>query len=238
MFHLSVSLTRNGHLNISVLLLSLLPSLVSVSLSLTPAFLLSSEHIDKLISDPKNPPSAARASELLAIRSQAGAMGKDELQKAFTDLAIVSPSSGTALSAPFPFNLMFETQIGPTGKFVGYLRPETAQGIFVNYRKLLESNNGRVTSLSLHPPPCLYLSSASHFPQSSCSLLIRCHSPVLRSVSHSEMRLRLDRVCCECVNSLWRRSNISFSQTRSNIQGFRSSREPHYTSTHTTPTQP
>jgi hypothetical protein len=35
---------------------------------------------------------------------------------------------------------MFETYIGPTGLLKGYLRPETAQGIFVNFKRLLEFN--------------------------------------------------------------------------------------------------
>jgi len=55
-----------------------------------------------------------------------------------------APATGNALSAPFPFNLMFQTSIGPTGKDAGYLRPETAQGIFVNFRRLLEQNGERM----------------------------------------------------------------------------------------------
>ena len=39
---------------------------------------------------------------------------------------------------------MFDTMIGPTGQMKGYLRPETAQGIFINFRKLIEFNNGRM----------------------------------------------------------------------------------------------
>lgn len=39
---------------------------------------------------------------------------------------------------------MFAVQIGPTGDSKGFLRPETAQGIFVNFRNLLEYNGGRV----------------------------------------------------------------------------------------------
>lgn len=35
---------------------------------------------------------------------------------------------------------MFPTVIGPTGDFKAYLRPETAQGIFVNFKRLLEFN--------------------------------------------------------------------------------------------------
>jgi len=57
---------------------------------------------------------------------------------------VTSPDTGSELSDPFPFNLMFETQIGPTGKLKGFLRPETAQGMFVNFPRLLEYNNGRL----------------------------------------------------------------------------------------------
>lgn len=60
------------------------------------------------------------------------------------DLKIRSPDTGNELSEPVPFNLMFKTQIGPASNSVGYLRPETAQGIFVNFKKLLTFNNGRM----------------------------------------------------------------------------------------------
>ena len=56
---------------------------------------------------------------------------------------IKDPDTGNALSPAVPFNLMFDTQIGPTGLQKGYLRPETAQGIFINFRRLIEYNNGR-----------------------------------------------------------------------------------------------
>lgn len=39
---------------------------------------------------------------------------------------------------PVPFNLMFDTHIGPGGKQGAFLRPETAQGMFVNFRRLLD----------------------------------------------------------------------------------------------------
>lgn len=55
-----------------------------------------------------------------------------------------APDTGNEISEPFPFNLMFPTQIGPTGLLKGYLRPETAQGIFVNFARLLEYNAGRL----------------------------------------------------------------------------------------------
>ena len=37
----------------------------------------------------------------------------------------------------FEFNLMFKTTIGPGSQREGYLRPETAQGIFVDFGRLL-----------------------------------------------------------------------------------------------------
>ncbi|MCE3266154.1 MAG: glycyl-tRNA synthetase [Solirubrobacterales bacterium] len=50
------------------------------------------------------------------------------------------PECGGELSEPMSFNLMFETHMGPTresGSEV-YLRPETAQGIFVNFKNVLQ----------------------------------------------------------------------------------------------------
>ena len=49
------------------------------------------------------------------------------------------PQCGGELSEPRQFNLMFETHIGPVageGSEV-YLRPETAQGIFINFKNVL-----------------------------------------------------------------------------------------------------
>jgi glycyl-tRNA synthetase len=37
------------------------------------------------------------------------------------------------------FNLMFETQVGAQGSAKSYLRPETAQGIFVNFKNVIDS---------------------------------------------------------------------------------------------------
>lgn len=51
-----------------------------------------------------------------------------------------NPSSGVLPEPPVAFNLMFQTAIGPSGGSSGYLRPETAQGQFLNFAKLLEFN--------------------------------------------------------------------------------------------------
>ncbi len=43
---------------------------------------------------------------------------------------------GGEFKEPEPFNLMFETKIGPGKGKKGYLRPETAQGIFIAFKRL------------------------------------------------------------------------------------------------------
>merc|ERR1719341_925379 len=55
-----------------------------------------------------------------------------------------APVTNNELSEPIEFNLMFQTNIGPSGAVKGFLRPETAQGIFVNFKRLLEFNQGRL----------------------------------------------------------------------------------------------
>ena len=47
------------------------------------------------------------------------------------------------LTDPRPFNLMFKTSIGPVddGSSLAYLRPETAQQIFTNFKNVLDSTN-------------------------------------------------------------------------------------------------
>ena len=60
----------------------------------------------------------------------------DELKQIILDCEIVCPISGTRNWTDVrQFNLMFSTQMGSTadGANTVYLRPETAQGIFVNY---------------------------------------------------------------------------------------------------------
>jgi glycyl-tRNA synthetase len=50
------------------------------------------------------------------------------------------------LTDPRPFNLMFKTQVGPVPdpESFAYLRPETAQGIFVNFKHVLDSTNRKL----------------------------------------------------------------------------------------------
>lgn len=67
-----------------------------------------------------------------------------ELGDLITKYNITNPATGGKLEPPVEFNLMFETAIGPSGQLKGYLRPETAQGQFLNFSKLLECNNEKM----------------------------------------------------------------------------------------------
>ncbi|KAI4213736.1 MAG: hypothetical protein LQ351_003702 [Letrouitia transgressa] len=64
----------------------------------------------------------------------------DELGQLINKYDIKNPTTGGGLSPPVAFNLMFQTSIGPSSNSPGYLRPETAQGQFLNFQKLLEFN--------------------------------------------------------------------------------------------------
>jgi len=101
------------------------------------------EYCEQALADPSKPLSSEERADLERIHRDAGAMDAAQLKECFQKYTIKSPL-GNDLSDPFPFNLMFMSQIGPSGKSVGYLRPETAQGMFVNFRRLLEFNNGKM----------------------------------------------------------------------------------------------
>lgn len=57
-----------------------------------------------------------------------------------TDTIRFNPENGSLLSEPRQFELMFKTNMGATGDAIAYLRPETAQSIFVQYKNVLDSN--------------------------------------------------------------------------------------------------
>ena len=51
-----------------------------------------------------------------------------------------NPENGSELTEPRQFNLMLQTNFGATGEQIAYLRPETAQSIFCQYKNVLDSN--------------------------------------------------------------------------------------------------
>jgi len=135
---------------------------------LTPEQVLkTSGHVDRftdlMVRNEKNPEEVFRADKLIAEEIKARLadpkfteISREQLDKWDRDvdtytaqqcdevLAKLGTKAKHNLCFPFPFNLMFSTSIGPQGNLTGYLRPETAQGMFVNFRRLLEQNGGKV----------------------------------------------------------------------------------------------
>eukprot|EP01116_Phalansterium_solitarium_P007362 TRINITY_DN1_c17_g1_i1.p1 TRINITY_DN1_c17_g1~~TRINITY_DN1_c17_g1_i1.p1 ORF type:complete len:735 (+),score=278.38 TRINITY_DN1_c17_g1_i1:34-2205(+) len=100
------------------------------------------QHLEKLLE--AKGVSAELAHEIKNVIAQADALSIEAMGECIKKYNVCAPDTGNAVSHPEPFNLMFATQIGPTGKNPGFLRPETAQGIFINFKRLLEYNGGRL----------------------------------------------------------------------------------------------
>ena len=66
------------------------------------------------------------------------------LQKYFTLKKYGCPKCGNHLTRVWNYNLMFQTLIGAKGKKTGYMRPETAQGIFIPFKRLLRFFRGKL----------------------------------------------------------------------------------------------
>ncbi|KAF0644195.1 hypothetical protein FPSE5266_04765 [Fusarium pseudograminearum] len=70
--------------------------------------------------------------------------GGPELGELIKKYDLRNPATGVQPAEPVSFNLMFQTTIGPSSNYPGYLRPETAQGQFLNFAKLLEFNQSQM----------------------------------------------------------------------------------------------
>jgi len=99
------------------------------------------ENLERLIAAEKD---EKKLFELKDAKARADTFTDAEMNEKLTLYKVVAPDTNNPLSFPKPFNLMFKTSIGPTGDVPGYLRPETAQGIFVNFKRLLEFNGGKL----------------------------------------------------------------------------------------------
>jgi glycyl-tRNA synthetase len=67
----------------------------------------------------------------------ASTMKNEELSAAIAGCTCLSCGEVLGKVEVFGFNLMFRTSIGPGSQRTGYLRPETAQGMFVDFARLL-----------------------------------------------------------------------------------------------------
>ena len=68
----------------------------------------------------------------------------EELDKIVEENNIRCSECGGKLSKIWDYNLMFKTQIGAKGNKVGYMRPETAQGIFILFKRLSRYFGGKL----------------------------------------------------------------------------------------------
>lgn len=102
------------------------------------------EYIDGYIAKKKGKVPQDKKNELMKIYNECETYQPEEIDKVIQDLKIKSPDTGNDLKPAEPFNLMFETHIGPSGAYRGFLRPETSQGIFLNFKRLLEYNNNKM----------------------------------------------------------------------------------------------
>ena len=88
---------------------------------------------------------AFRADHLVEnVINVAGTLNAEELTKIIKEHELRCIECGGELGDAYEFNLMFKTTIGPgTGKR-GYLRPETAQGMFVDFQRLSRFYRGKL----------------------------------------------------------------------------------------------
>jgi glycyl-tRNA synthetase len=68
----------------------------------------------------------------------------DELTKMIKENKIKCPKCKGALTDVRIFNLMLKTNVGPVEGTNAYLRPETAQGIFTNFKNILNSTRAKL----------------------------------------------------------------------------------------------
>ncbi|MDB5165427.1 MAG: glycyl tRNA synthetase [Candidatus Saccharibacteria bacterium] len=71
---------------------------------------------------------------------EAEGLTNEELNELIIEKEIKSPV-GNELSPVRTFNMMFQTTVGPVAdeKSISYLRPETAQGVFTNYKNVVDN---------------------------------------------------------------------------------------------------
>ena len=78
-----------------------------------------------------------RADHLAAgLHDNPASLDEEALGKLLEDNAVKCPSCKGDMTAPRRFNLMFKTPVGAGSAKPGYLRPETAQGTFINFSQI------------------------------------------------------------------------------------------------------
>ncbi|MGH8022204.1 MAG: glycine--tRNA ligase [Limisphaerales bacterium] len=107
----------------------------------------SSKPIAVLVKNRNHRPMAMdRARQFYLLQGITNPALKGEKVEEVTDSRRFNPENGVLLTEPRPFNLMFKTFVGPVESedHVAYLRPETAQAIFAQFKNVLESSRQKV----------------------------------------------------------------------------------------------
>lgn len=94
------------------------------------------------------PPESARkvAYRFYQQRGLSGAVLLGERSEPVENTTRYNPENGALLTEPRPFNLMLKTYVGPveSADNISYLRPETAQAIFVQFKNVLEVSRQKI----------------------------------------------------------------------------------------------
>ncbi len=121
---------------------------LEATIIMSPAIWKASGHVDTF-SDPmcdcRKCKKRFRADQL--CEDQGLTLGKDASGKFALPAGTKCTNCGsTELTEPRPFNLMFKTYVGPVESedSVAYLRPETAQAIFAQFKNVLETSRQKV----------------------------------------------------------------------------------------------
>jgi len=75
---------------------------------------------------------------------QAEAFSLKQIEQTINERQIRCVECGGQLSKPVYFSTMFRTTIGPYGESVGYGRPEAAQGMFIDFKRVYETLRERM----------------------------------------------------------------------------------------------
>ena len=79
-----------------------------------------------------------------ATGNEVEGLENQELTEILSNEKILCPKCEGHLTHVWSYNLMFQTLIGAKGKKTGYMRPETAQGIFIPFKRLLRFFRGKL----------------------------------------------------------------------------------------------
>jgi glycyl-tRNA synthetase len=94
------------------------------------------------------PPESARktARQFYQLRGLENPTPQGERSEPVENTTRYNPENGSLLTDPRPFNLMLKTYVGPveSADNISYLRPETAQAIFAQFKNVLEVSRQKV----------------------------------------------------------------------------------------------